>query len=79
MALKFNLWARIEVYDPETDEYSDLDSEVCEYKLLQTDDIRRLAGFIMRHQQSYGNMESGVQLEIEDALQRQGFSVLEEE
>ena len=46
MAKTFNIWARIEVLDEEIGECNDLDPEVCEYKLLQTNDLMDVALYL---------------------------------
>lgn len=73
MALTFKLWARVEVYDNVADCHEDLNSEACEYKIFETDDLLDLARYIMTCQEITGNQEDGVLLELQDALKRQGF------
>ena len=73
--LEYNIWCRIEVHNMETDEHEDLDTDHCEYKVLCAGDLEQVASFIMRHQAAIGNHESGVLLELEDALQRQGWEL----
>ncbi len=73
MSLTYKLWATIEVYDSETDEHENLDRESCEYKILETKYLKKLARYIIRRQATYGNHDDGVLLELEDALQRQGL------
>jgi len=70
MSLSFSIWCHVEVYNSKTDEHEDLDPDMCEYKLLQTDSLEEVAEFIIEHQLSD---ESGVLLKLEDALQSQGF------
>ena len=75
--LKYKLWCRVEVYDPATDEHEDLVPEICEYKIFESDDLAQVAEFIMYRQAITGDHESGVLLELEDALQRQGLNLNE--
>lgn len=70
---KYKLWARVEVFDSETYEHEDLDPDSCEYKIYETSSLEDLAEFIMRQQSLVGNYESGVLLELEDAMINQGF------
>ena len=77
--LEYKLWCRLEVYDSETDEHEDLNSDWCEYKIFESSSLEEIAEFIMKHQAAIGNHESGVLLELEGALQHQGLLEPEEE
>lgn len=71
----YNVWCRVEVYNPDNNIHEDLNTNSCEYKVFRADDLEQVASFIMRHQAAIGNHESGVLLELEDALQRQGWDL----
>jgi hypothetical protein len=75
MALTFKLWARIEVYDSETDEHTDLNPESCEYSIAESSSVKELAQFIVTYQNCMGIHDDEVQQEIVDALNHQGFVV----
>ncbi len=75
MALTFKLWARVEVCNETSGEHEDLNYEACEYKVFETSSLADLAQYIIHCQQTTGNQEDGVLLELEDALKRQGFKV----
>jgi hypothetical protein len=77
MTLVFKLWARVEVENTISGEHEDLDSEVCEYKLFESESLSGLSEFIIEHQSRTGNHEDGVLLDLEDALNRQGFNYKE--
>jgi hypothetical protein len=70
MNQRYNVWCRVEVYDPVQDEYEDLDPDICEYKVFAGNSIEEVAEFILENQ---AGDESGVLLELEDALDRQGL------
>lgn len=73
MALTFKLWARVEVYDDVSGNHEDLNSEICEYKVFETTSVQDLAQYIINCQQTTGNQEDGVLLELQEALKRQGY------
>ena len=45
--LIYKLWARVEVYDTDTDEHRDLDPEIAEFKVGEFGKLEDVAGFIV--------------------------------
>jgi len=45
--LIYKLWARVEVYDTDTDEHYDVDPEIAEFKVGEFGKLEDVAGFIV--------------------------------
>lgn len=77
---KYNVWCYVEVYDTRTDEHTnlkdehtDLNPDFGEYKIFTSDSLEEVAEFITNHQVAIDNHESGVLLELEDAMTHEGL------
>ena len=45
--LIYKLWARVEVYDTDTDEHCEVDPEIAEFKVGEFGKLEDVAGFIV--------------------------------
>ena len=75
MALKFKLWASVEVYDSETDEHTDIGHEMCEFKIFEADDINKVAEYIGNQ---HFNIEEEVLHELKASMNHHGFMIEED-
>jgi len=64
--LRYNVWARVEVFGDKQDEHFDINPEVCEYKVYESTDLEGVALFLTDQSQSAEEIEDELRAELQE-------------